>query len=68
MARKDGGESEGIILYPSPSPSLDWKPTPHGPPCQGGKGHAPDEGFFNSPLKGGAIFLSRRSKIMIEGK
>ena len=49
MARKDGGESEGIVLYPSRSPSLGWKPTPPGPPCQGGKGHAPDEGFFNSP-------------------
>ena len=49
MARKGGGESEGIVLYPSRSPSLGWKPTPPGPPCQGGKGHAPDEGFFNSP-------------------
>ena len=44
---KDGGESEGIVLYPSRSPSLGWKPTPPGPPCQGGKGH--DEGFFNNP-------------------
>ena len=50
MARKDGGESEGIILYPSRSPSLGLKTNPPVPPCQGGKNDAPpDEGFFNNP-------------------
>ena len=31
---------------------------PPGPPCQGGKGHAPDEGFFNSPALVGIDRLS----------
>ena len=35
MARKDGGESEGIVLYPSRSPSLGWKPTPLAPLVRG---------------------------------
>ena len=56
MARKDGGESEGIVLYPSRSPSLGWKPTPLAPlvrgaflPC------ASDEGAWKKspPDKGG---------------
>ena len=66
MARKDGGESEGIVLYPSRSPSLGWKPTPPGPPCQGGKGHAPDEGFFNSP-RSEDLFADRRGKYYVPG-
>ena len=36
MARKDGGESEGLVLYPSRSPSLGWKLTPPWPPLSGG--------------------------------
>ena len=59
MARKDGGESEGIVLYPSRSPSLGWKPTPLAPlstgksnppvpPCQGG--------FSSTPSTGGIAF------------
>ena len=36
MARKDGGESEGIVLYPSRSPSLGWKSNPPYPPLTGG--------------------------------
>ena len=44
MARKDGGESEGIVLYPSRSPSFGWKPTPLAPLVRGVKAMRPDEG------------------------
>ena len=58
MARKDGGESEGIVLYPSRSPSLGWKPTPLAPLVRGVKAMPPDEGFFNSPALVGIDRLS----------
>ena len=48
MAGKDGGESEGIVLYPSRSPSLGWKPTPLAPLVRGVKAMRPTRGFFNS--------------------
>ena len=49
MARKDGGESEGIVLYPSRSPSLGWKPTPLSPLVRGVKAMPPDEGVEEKP-------------------
>ena len=61
MARKDGGESEGIVLYPSRSPSLGWKPTPLAPLVRGVKAMRPTRGFSTAlhqsrlTLKGGVI-------------
>ena len=49
MARKDGGESEGIVLYPSRSPSLGWKPTPLAPLVRGVKAMRPTRGFSTAP-------------------
>ena len=49
MARKDGGESEGIVLYPSRSPSLGWKPTPLAPLVRGVKAMRPTRGFSIAP-------------------
>ena len=49
MARKDGGESEGIVLYPSRSPSFGWKPTPLAPLVRGVKAMRPDEGVEEKP-------------------
>ena len=51
MARKDGGESEGIVLYPSRSPSLGWKPTPLAPLVRGVKAIA-RRGVFQQPRLG----------------
>ena len=69
MARKDGGESEGIVLYPSRSPSLGWKPTPLAPLVRGVKAMRPRRVFSTAPhrsrltLKWGVIpFLHRRVK------
>ena len=45
MARKVGGESEGIVLYPSRSPSFGWKPTPLAPLVRGVKAMRPTMGF-----------------------
>ena len=54
MARKDGGESEGIVLYPSRSPSFGWKPTPLAPLVRGVKAMRPTRGWKKSPPdKGG---------------
>ena len=54
MARKEGGESEGIVLYPSRSPSLGWKPTPLAPLVRGVKAMRPTRGWKKSPPdKGG---------------
>ena len=50
MARKDGGESEGIVLYPSRSPSLGWKPTPLAPLVRGVKAMRPTRGFSTAPM------------------
>ena len=49
MARKDGGESEGIVLYPSRSLSLGWKPTPLAPLVRGVKAMRPTRGFSTNP-------------------
>ena len=49
MARKDGGESEGIVIYPSRSPSLGWKPTPLAPLVRGVKAMRPSRGFSTAP-------------------
>ena len=51
MARKDGGESEGIVLYPSRSPSLGWKPTPLAPLVRGVKAMRPTRGFSTTPSR-----------------
>ena len=53
MARKDGGESEGIVLYPSRSPSLGWKPTPLAPLVRGVKAMRPTRGWKKSPPEKG---------------
>ena len=49
MARRDGGEFGGNSTLPVPLALPRLETNPPDPPCQGGKGHAPDEGFFNSP-------------------
>ena len=61
MPRKDGGGVGGNNT--SPVPLALPRPNPPGPPCQGGKGHAPDEGFFNSPSRGGVISNHRERYI-----
>ena len=64
MARKDGGESEGIVLYPSRSPSLGWKPTPLAPLVRGVKAMRPTRGFFNN-LEEGRTCPARREERVI---
>ena len=59
MARKDGGESEGIVLYPSRLPSLGWKPTPLAPLVRGVKAMRPTRGFSTTPMRKG-LCPSRR--------
>ena len=61
MARKDGGESEGIVLYPSRSPSFGWKPTPLAPLVRGVKAMRPTRGWKKSPPdKGGWGVVARK--------
>ena len=55
MARKVGGESEGIVLYPSRSPSFGWKPTPLSPLVRGVKAMRPDEGVKAMPPDEGVL-------------
>ena len=56
MARKDGGKSEGIVLYPSRSPSLGWKPTPLAPLVRGVKAMRPTRGFSTAPKNEGLFY------------
>ena len=70
MARKDGGESEGIILYPSRSPSLGWKPTPLAPLVRGVKAMRPRRGFSTALPRAGnrnRSFFSRRTLPPLSG-
>ena len=66
MARKDGGESEGIVLYPSRSPSLGWKPTPLAPLVRGVKAMLPTRGWKKSP-RSEDLFADRRGKYYVPG-
>ena len=64
MARKDGGEVGENNTLPVPLALPRLETNPPGPPCQGGKGHAPDEGFFNSP-RSEDLFAARRGKYYV---
>ena len=67
MARKDGGESEGIVLYPSRSPSLGWKPTPLAPLVRGVKAMLPTRGFSTAPGSEGLRFPARGAPYRNQG-